>query len=328
MEVHTLLKQTQSVLSFCRNQKHFRTCRKAKAMLLKVTFNLLLLSVVCMFSSCSNISDEEVRNYRIIDASFERSNEQIQSSIRQIFRAFEDKMSDPATQEKGTYWHNKAESIRILINKTEKYIADLKVQLKSANEKSKSSVRKVFSKEKTSDLVSVLSNCRAQLLAVYPDFIETFQHLLPIGLDSSLLSFEGLTTIATITRLSQIESDLNVSENMLLTYCFRRVPSGEDGYFVFSILSFGYNSVYYPGEKAEINAGIGAFTSKAFPEVKVNGKKAERTPEGCYQYRFNVSKKPGNYKAFVSVKYVDPNTGQPASVKKTIQYKVIPKCPQ
>lgn len=309
-------------------------------MLLKRTC-ILTASVVLFLLSCNSISDEEIKNYREIDATLTRSNEEIESAVRRIFRDFEDKMTDPATRDKASYWNKKADSVRSICEIASQYIADLKMNLKAIadlqikdsageeyDERSTSVVKKLFSERNLQELEKIITNCRKQTLAVDPGFIETFQHTLPIGRDSLQESFKGLSAIAAVTRLTKIQSDLKVSEKMLVTYCFRHVPISNDGYDQFFPMTFGHNSVYYPGEKAEINAGIGAFMSKPLREIIINGKKAEVTPEGYYQYRFKVSDQPGTYKTVVRINYVDPNTGQPSQLKKVIEYRVIPKCPE
>ena len=85
-----------------------------------------------------------------------------------------------------------------------------------------------------------------------------------------------------------------------------------------------YASATYlmPGEDLTINAGIGAYSSKATPNVSVNGAPAVRTPQGDYEIKTKAETSPGQYVKHVVITYTDPNDGKVRTVTKDIKYTV------
>lgn len=310
-------------------------------MLLKYSSRLRVFYLVFILCSCNSLSESEVENYRRLDLALENSNKELQGSITDIGRGIENKAADPLTQENKKAWFEIADTATIEINRLFNYIGNLKTQLKNlaglkvANDftedydkKSNKAVQKLFTLEIINKLNKRLINSRNKLVKLHREIDEVFRRELPLGLDSIKKDIIDLPTIAAVSRLSKLQNDCKISQQMILKFCFLKIPEPYHGYDVFFPTTFGHNSVYLPGEIAEINAGIGGFSSKAFPEVFVNGKKISKTPIGYYQYRFRVSKRPGKYADQIIINYTDPNTGMPATVKKLIKYKVIPECPE
>ncbi len=292
-------------------------------MLLKLSCNVLSAFIILLLFSCSNDSKEEIENYKQIDSSFQITIRELEVSVLETLRSLDIKTTDPPTEEKAKLWLTKAEAIRKHIKAATSAITDIK---SSTNKNA--SKEELLREEETNNLQAKLKLCEDSILLSDRSIKDIFEKNLPFAKNIGNLAFRKLSKAAAIARLSQIEADLKATEYMLVKYCLRRVPNNSFIHDYHFPMTFGHNSVYYPGEKAEINAGIGSFSSHSIPEITVNGKKAERTPMGHYQHQFRVSNQPGNYKAVVLINYVDANTGQPSTVKKIIRYKVIVRCPE
>lgn len=75
------------------------------------------------------------------------------------------------------------------------------------------------------------------------------------------------------------------------------------------------------GEIIEINAGVGAFSIKAEPNIVINGKHIDINSDGVAIYKFKSSSKPGKHYVPVSIEFIKPD-GQKIKVEKKIEYTV------
>ncbi len=89
--------------------------------------------------------------------------------------------------------------------------------------------------------------------------------------------FHMTPTIAAITILSKFQNDVKNSESQMVDYCLKQIGSVKVVYNQFEAFA-GTNSTYLmPGEELEVQAGIGAFSAAAKPDITING--ARQTPE-------------------------------------------------
>jgi gliding motility-associated protein GldM len=140
--------------------------------------------------------------------------------------------------------------------------------------------------------------------------------------DWSASYFRMVPTVAALTILSKFQNDIKNSESQIVEHCHRKVGEVVITYDQFQVIANSSSTYMMPGEEFTINAGIGAYSSKAYPTITVGGATAQRTPLGDYELKAKAESVPGEYSKTVVVNYVDPNTGQPASVNKVIKYTV------
>ena len=89
--------------------------------------------------------------------------------------------------------------------------------------------------------------------------------------------------------------------------------------FVMPVVSLNYNTVK-PGDKLELTAGIGAFSSRVKQKITIDEKEVP-VDNGVATYNFRASKEPGNYRMRVVVEFLGPY-GQLITLEKSIAYKV------
>jgi gliding motility-associated protein GldM len=129
-------------------------------------------------------------------------------------------------------------------------------------------------------------------------------------------------TVAAITILSKFQNDIRNAEAQIVEHCHRKVGEVVITYDQFQVIANSSSTYMMPGEEFTINAGIGAYSSKAYPTITVGGATATRTPLGDYEIKAKAENTPGPYSKRVVVNYIDPNTGKPATVNKEIKYVV------
>ncbi len=292
-----------------------------------------------------NVSAEILNAFKTVNSTLETSTSIAESKVLQIFRSFEDKMKDGATAEKAKIWHAKADQARKYSTETYNYIQALKSELlKEAEFEAKDSsykednldaaTRMFVENNKGKQLEAKLRDLKNKLLAIDPEAKAMFEKTLPINLtlpktnnianqgDWSASYFRMVPTVAALTILSKFQNDVKNAEAQLVEHFHRKVGEVVITYDQFQVIANSSSTYMMPGEEFTINAGIGAYSSKAMPTITVGGATAQRTPLGDYELKTKAENAPGEYSKTVVVNYIDPNTGQPATVNKVIKYTV------
>jgi gliding motility-associated protein GldM len=305
--------------------------------------NLMYLVLTALLAL--NVSAEILNAFKTVNATLEVSSSLTEGKVRSIFRSFEDKMSDPKTAEKATFWHAKAAQAQQYADATYSYIQSLKSDLLSQadfNPKDSSykednldaATRMFVENKKGEDLEAKLKTLRSQLLGIDGSIDSNFRNTLPIDVTPpkvqnaenkgnwSATYFRMVPTVAALTILSKFQNDVKNAEAQIVEFCHRKVGEVVLQYDQFQVIANSSSTYMMPGEEFTINAGIGAYSSKAVPTITVNGATATRTPNGDYELKTKAEGSPGTYSKLVQVSYIDPNTGQPATVKKELKYTV------
>jgi gliding motility-associated protein GldM len=305
--------------------------------------NLMYLVLTALLAL--NVSAEILNAFKTVNGTLEVSSSLTESKILSIFRSFDDKMADPTTKDKATMWHAKADQARKMSESVVTYIQNLKSELlKEADFEAKDSsykmdnldaaTRMFVENKKGQQLEQQLKDLRAKLLAIDPSIDSTFRTTLPIDVtppraqnlgnkgDFASGYFRMVPTVAALTILSKFQNDVKNAQAQIVEYCHRKVGEVVITYDQFQVIANSSSTYMMPGEEFTINAGIGAYSSKAVPTITVGGQTAQRTPNGDYEVKAKAENTPGQYTKLVLVNYTDPNTGSPATVKKEIKYTV------
>jgi gliding motility-associated protein GldM len=307
--------------------------------------NLMYLVLTALLAL--NVSAEILNAFKTVNSTLENSSGLAETKINGIFKSFETKMTDPntVTAEKAKLWNAKADNARQLAEAVYKEIQGYKelILKESDFDKKDSSFKmdnldiatRIFVEEKKGkQLEQKLKDLREKLLSIDPEIRKQFENTLPIDLtppkvenianrgDWSASYFRMVPTVAAITILSKFQNDVRNSEAQIVEYCHKKVGEVELVYDKFQVIANASSSYMMPGEEFVINAGIGAYSSKAVPTITVGGSSATRTPNGDYELKTKAENSPGEYSKTVVVNYTDPNTGQPATVNKIIKYTV------
>jgi len=288
----------------------------------RILISSAIIVLAFRFLISCNVSNKEVAIYQQLDSTLVKSIITIQGSTLARIRSLENKAADPVTSEKGKLWYSKSQVVSKMIDDVFKLVESLKGKSSNYNKDSKN----IYSSLDMEIVNQQLATLRKRLLEIDPELTSNLGALIPTITDSSNIDLRNGSTLEVRTILSKTQANLKISENMFIEYCDRKVSNQDDGYDVFQALIYGNSNIYHPGELASISAGIGAFSSKAVPNITTNGKKFKRTPLGDFTYTFQVTKKLGKHELPISINYVDPNTGIPVSIKKIIRYTVEAKC--
>jgi gliding motility-associated protein GldM len=132
--------------------------------------------------------------------------------------------------------------------------------------------------------------------------------------------FHMTPTIAAITILSKFQNDVKNSESQMVDYCYKQIGSVKVVYNQFEAFA-GTNATYLmPGDELEIQAGIGAFSAAAKPDITINGQRQSLNSDGVADYKTKVEGA-GEHTVTVNIAYTKPD-GTIATIPKTIKYTV------
>lgn len=132
--------------------------------------------------------------------------------------------------------------------------------------------------------------------------------------------FHMTPTIAAITILSKFQNDVKNSESQMVDYCFKQIGSVKVVYNQFEAFA-GTNATYLmPGDELEVQAGIGAFSAAAKPDITINGARQALNADGVADYKTKVEGA-GPHEMTVNISYTKPD-GTTATIPKTIKYTV------
>jgi gliding motility-associated protein GldM len=79
-----------------------------------------------------NVSAEILEAFKTVDTSLKNSSTNLNNSTNTTFKSLNDKMADAKTAEQAKIWYPKADSAMKYTQELDKYIEDLKVQLRKA----------------------------------------------------------------------------------------------------------------------------------------------------------------------------------------------------
>jgi gliding motility-associated protein GldM len=132
--------------------------------------------------------------------------------------------------------------------------------------------------------------------------------------------FHMTPTIAAITILSKFQNDVKNSESQMVDYCYKQIGSVKVVYNQFEAFA-GTNATYLmPGDELEIQAGIGAFSAAAKPDITIEGAHQALNADGVADFKTKVSGA-GEHSITVNIAYTKPD-GTTATIPKTIKYTV------
>jgi gliding motility-associated protein GldM len=132
--------------------------------------------------------------------------------------------------------------------------------------------------------------------------------------------FHMTPTIAAITILSKFQNDVKNSEAQMVDYCYKQIGSVKVVYNQFEAFA-GTNATYLmPGDELEIQAGIGAFSAAAKPDITINGARQTLNADGVADYKTKVEGT-GEHSVTVNIAYTKPD-GTTATIPKVIKYTV------
>ena len=283
----------------------------------------------CMIVSCKD--KEKDRLYDELNKGFENSNNVIEYLNQREYHTLADKLAKGISHEQATIWYPKAIKVKEKSESLFQQLEDIKNSIK------KDSLQKqnnYFDKTVLHTLYNTLLKYKTEVLNVDSEVYYTFYNNLTItsgAFDSTEKTEKEFTELyffmntsspkQLIATVSKLQNNIKITENAIITFCERKINNSFCGYDVFEdLVSLNYKHLKL-GEKLEVTAGIGSFSTLVLPQIFINGKKRNLNAEGFVKYKINVPNKPGKYFIPVKINFKKPD-GTNATLKKQIEYNV------
>lgn len=132
--------------------------------------------------------------------------------------------------------------------------------------------------------------------------------------------FHMTPTVAAVTILSKLQSDVKNTEAQVVDYCHQQIGSVKLVYNKFQAIAQANTSYAMPGDNIEIVAGVGAFSDAAKPKITIGGQVLPVGPDGTALWKTTASGS-GNKAVEVVIEFTKPD-GTPERVTKTVKYEV------
>jgi gliding motility-associated protein GldM len=307
--------------------------------------NLMYLVLTALLAL--NVSSEILNAFKVVDKSLTTSNTNISNANGTLYKSLLAKMADPVTRDKATLWNGKAEQAQKLSDALNAYIEDIKKQLKTEagsklvdgkeefKEDDLEAATRLFGngpggKNLGPALETKLKEYKAAMLAIDPEIAKEFGTTLSVdgasatGQDGKVKSFTDAyfhmtPTVAGLTLLSKFQNNVKNSENQVVTYCHNKIGAVEVRPDKFSVLVGQTANYVMPGQEIEVTAGVGAYSSKALPQISIGGSSVA-VVDGIGTYKFQASGG-GKQTKSITVTYKDLD-GISHTDSKTIEYTV------
>jgi gliding motility-associated protein GldM len=310
--------------------------------------NMMYLVLTAMLAL--NVSAEILNAFKVVNRSIDNSNGVLNTENNNIYTSLKLKESTAETKDKAAIWAPKAFAIEALSKEAYDSIEDLKNRLlleskwdpahgdtSSYRPDDLEAATRIFDEESEGPkLYNLLIKYKAQILSD-PALAKEFTGKLPLDL-STPPTQEGITptgdsgrnwtvnyfnmtpTVAAVTILSKFQNDIKNSENSLITYCHNQIGAVTVRYDKTGVIA-GANATYVmPGDKLDIYAGIGVFSTGAHPTITVNGQEQQLDPNGKMSKEI-VATGSGDQVIRIGGSYRDQD-GKVIPINEEIKYKI------
>ncbi|MCZ2460160.1 MAG: gliding motility protein GldM [Chitinophagales bacterium] len=304
--------------------------------------NMMYLVLTAMLAL--NVSSEILNAFKTVNSSLEKSNTTISASTSTIMKSLEEKMSDPSTAEKAKVWYPRAQQVEQYSDAVNNYIQGLKDDIlitaggdpkdptKSYRDDNLDIVtRLMVDKGKGKELLQKLTEYKKNVLGVNDSIRSEFESTLPIDLSMPKTQNKGnrtwetayfnmVPTVAALTILSKFQNDVKTSENKIVAYCHTKVGEVQVRQDAFAAIAVADANYILPGQKINITAGVGGFSTSVKPRISIGGTNVPVGADGTAQMEVQGTSL-GAHSIPVHIEYTDQD-GKLQTINKTIEYTV------
>jgi gliding motility-associated protein GldM len=299
--------------------------------------NLMYLVLTALLAL--NVSSEILNAFKVVDKSLMTSNDNLKNANNTLYASLDAKLKDPMTSEKAKPWNEKAKQAQALAAELNKYIEQLKTDLKleagehevevdgkkvmEFKEDDLEAATRLFGNEeggknKGPEFEGRLKKFRADMLKIDSGIAKEFAKTFPVDAEYKTIGQDGkekdftfayfhmTPTVAALTLLSKFQNNVKNGENQVVTFCHNQVGAVKVVYDQFAALVGQSSNYMMPGEEMEINAGVGAYSKAAQPKISIGGASMPLAEDGRATSKFKVSGS-GTKSVPVVVTYTKPD---------------------
>jgi gliding motility-associated protein GldM len=291
-----------------------------------------------------NVSNEVIVAFKTVDASLMKSTGSLNTANDKMLNTLKDELTGP-TEDQAKIWQPKADSVKMFSKELSDYIDTLKEKVKEGAGLDPNDPQKRFSDDNLNSSTNLFENqgkgkdleirlyaYKEHLLNMDTAIRNEFQNSLPMDIappittgddgkpkDFTRAYFHMTPTVAALTMLSKFQNNIANSENKVVAFCQREIGEVKVHMDATEVLTNSSASYVMPGEKFQISAGVGSYSSEAKPTIVMNG--ATIPVENGVAVKDMVASGSGEQTMKVSVTYTNEHN-QPQTVEKDVKYTV------
>jgi len=247
----------------------------------------------------------------------------------------EKKKNDFSTKERASAWEAKIQPVLHKSMATCAYITSLRNKLPQATDKDADAIaRSIFlTRQESRSLLNRMRTYRKDILAIdirvnedlgktiLPDFAESREKEW-----MDCFTKDKTTCSEVLLLLAKLETDIRIAENKIAAYCDNMAMTLVDYISGYEVIIGQSTNVVLPGNKIDITAGVGAFSSSIQPKVIIGNMPVPVDESGVANYSVIAQRKPGRYSVRVKMSFFNARTGKNETVEKDIVYSVVAPC--
>ncbi len=312
-------------------------------------FTFLFTILVVLFSSCNNMSSEELQYHIQIYQTLLKDNELLREKVKELKYDFYDQIDEPRQIRKNFYKshfdfaYQKIGSICDSLNQVSAQL--VKELYKKENVEATYFVNSIAFKNPHPDLLekfkldkilmesnsnfdltidSIKNKFLSDTLIIYNDYSKNYVEKdldYIFRRDTTLMRTKKSNCLLALIDLEITKSELLQLENTILNYINNNSITIYCGYNEFNAIASINSEVFLPNQPIEIYAGVGSFSADSKPKISVNKKNAPLI-DGMATYTSKAPKKAGVYSIPVIIEYTKPD-GTTSKVHKDFFYTVV-----
>jgi hypothetical protein len=270
--------------------------------------------ILMLISACSNNSQNDSVKINALNEGLTISNSLIHYETSVIYKSLEKKLAEHDS--KAIIWYPKAMMIKMYSDSIRNFIERLKMDLQE--EKSpENKVQLLFeTNNKGNELYHSLLTYKNSILNIDPELEKIFKDKTVIVTqpfdslnsnqeDFTKTFFHKASKEMALSILNRFENNIDIAEQETVTFCNFQVVYYDDGIRTFSALIGQSTTHARPGELIDISAGVGSYSVKCNPRIKIDGVAVPVNSDGIANYHFKASDKPGKHSVGVIIDYID-----------------------
>jgi len=318
---------------------------------MKSTYTALVLFLICILNSCSNLNDENIIVLLKSKQVLETSNTHYKKNTSELIERLRKGIQDAQTSSKSSIWHAKAIFVQQKLDSILSEISEIKTKLSQTADyhSVNDSIDFIYFKNNKINLTQEKA-IKTEAEKVYSKFqvvIKSIEIELPKGLEdypylheSILQESKSLTTnhnlcksdfeleannislLYNLTRILCLENKILAFKNKAIEFCEDQALGRivEDYYSYNAIITITSERLI-PNEKFEIYAGIGCFEKKEITGCSVF-KKPVPIENGVATYKGRASSVVGEKTIPVEI-YRKNHKGEIDTLRKNVIYHVV-----
>jgi hypothetical protein len=267
----------------------------------------------------------DTTNIKALEEGLINSNNVISMSSGQAFHELNNKLGDPGTHAKAEIWFPCAQKVQQYSEEIFNFIEELKKD-------------GALNDSKINSLYDRMMKYKKDVLSTDSAILETFSNKLTLitkSFDESNSNidwfkktfFSHVSKEAFSAILTKFQNNVKIIENKLVSFCNQKVSNNAFIIDVFEPLVVQNSTYVKAGEKIEITAGVGSFSTLCKPIININHKNMTLNESGAGVYSFEASAKSGKHIIPVKIEFTDQD-GKQNVFEKKIEYTVAKPCDQ